>query len=85
MNALVSNEHFSVDGSLLEAWASHKSFRTKDGGDQDSGDFRGVKRSNDNHASTTDPDARLARKGKGKEAKLSYLVNALMENRNDLM
>lgn len=85
MNELVSNEHFSVDGSLLEAWASHKSFRPKDGGDQDGGNFRGEKRSNDTHASTTDPDARLARKSKGKEAKLSYLVNALMENRNGLI
>jgi hypothetical protein len=77
---LVSDEHFSVDGSLLEAWASHKSFRPKDGDDGGSGDdFRGKPRCNDTHESTTDPDARLIRKGKGKEAKLSYLANTLME------
>ncbi len=85
MRELVSDEHFSVDGTLLEAWASHKSFRPKDGDDGDGDDFRGEKRSNDTHASTTDPDARLARKGQGKEAKLSYLANALMENRNGLL
>lgn len=83
---LVSDEHFSVDGTLLEAWASHKSFRPKGGHDDGDGDdFRGHKRSNDTHASTTDPDARLIRKGKGKEAKLSYLANTLMENRNGLI
>jgi len=83
---LVSDEHFSVDGTLLEAWASHKSFRPKDdhgGGDGDN--FRGQPRSNDTHASTTDPDARLIRKGQGKEAKLSYLANSLMENRHGLV
>ena len=85
MHELVSDEHFSVDGTLLEAWASHKSFRPKDGSDDDGDDFHGEKRSNDTHASTTDPDARLIRKGKGKEAKLSYLANALMENRNGLL
>jgi transposase len=85
LNDLVSDEHFSVDGSLLEAWASHKSFRPKDGGGDDGSDFHGHKRSNDTHASTTDPDARLARKGKGKEAKLSYLTNTLMENRHGLI
>jgi transposase len=86
VNDLVSDEHFSVDGSLLDAWASHKSFRPKEGNDDDDGsDFHGEKRSNDTHASTTDPDARLARKGKGKEAKLSYLTNTLMENRNGLI
>lgn len=85
MNELVSDEHFSVDGTLLEAWASHKSFRPKDSGDDgDGSDFHGQKRSNDTHASTTDPDARLMRKGKGKEARLSYLANALMENRHGL-
>lgn len=68
---LVSDDHFSVDGTLLEAWASHKSFRPKDGSDEDDGDFRGKPRSNDTHASSTDPDARLMRKGKGKEAKNS--------------
>lgn len=66
LNDLVSDEHFSVDGSLLEAWASHRSFRPKDGSDDgDGSDFRGQKRGNDTHASTTDPDARLARKGHG--------------------
>lgn len=85
MHDLVSDEHFSVDGTLLEAWASHKSFRPKDGSGDDGDDFHGHKRSNDTHASTTDPDARLIRKGKGKEAKLSYLANALMENRNALL
>ncbi|MCE3002390.1 MAG: IS5 family transposase [Xanthomonadaceae bacterium] len=83
VNNLVSSEHFSVDGTLLEAWASHKSFRPKDGGGVgDGGDFRGERRSNETHESTTDPDARLARKGAGKESKLSYQANALMENRN---
>jgi len=82
---LVSDEHFSVDGSLLEAWASHKSFRPKDGSGGDGNDFHGQTRCNDTHASTTDPDARLIRKGKGKEAKLSYLANSLMENRNGLI
>lgn len=85
MQELVSDEHFSVDGTLLEAWASHKSFRPKDGSGGDGDDFHGDMRSNDTHASTTDPDARLARKGKGREAKLSYLANALMENRNGLL
>lgn len=84
LQELVSDEHFSVDGTLLEAWASHKSFRPKDADDDDS-DFRGKPRSNDTHVSTTDPDARLARKGKGKEARLSYLANTLMENRNGLI
>lgn len=83
---LMSDEHFSVDGTLLEAWASHKSFRRKDGDDSgDGGDFRGQSRSNDTHASTTDPDARLMRKGAGKEARLSYQANVLMENRNGLV
>ena len=86
LNDWVSDEHFSVDGTLLEAWASHKSFRPKDGdGGGDGGDFRGQSRRNDTHASTTDPDARLIRKGQGKEARLSYLANALMENRNGLL
>lgn len=82
---LVSNEHFSVDGTLLEAWASHKSFRRKDGKDDGDDDFHGTRRSNDTHASTTDPDARLLRKGKGKEARLSYQANTLMENRHGLL
>jgi len=90
---LTSNEHFTVDGTLLEAWASLKSFQRKDGGRSEpaddrgnpTGNFHGEKRSNQTHASTTDPDAKLARKGKGKEAKLSYSGNVLMENRNGLI
>lgn len=88
---LMSSEHFSVDGSLIEAWASMKSFRSKDDRDDDDNDhngwadFRGKKRSNETHESKTDPEARLARKGRGKEAKLSYSVNTLMENRNGLL
>ena len=91
---LLSNEHFSVNGTLIEAWASLKSFRPKDDQDQDppeSGgrnadvDFKGQKRKNETHQSTTDPDARLYRKGKGKEAKLCYMGHALMENRNGLI
>lgn len=86
VNELVSAEHFSVDGTLLEAWASHKSFRPKDGDDDGRGDdFRGRPRSNDTHASTTDPDARLMRKEKGKEAMLTYQASTLMENRNGLI
>jgi len=89
---LLSTEHFSVDGTLLEAWASMKSFRPKDGSGSppDAGrngeqDFHGQKRSNETHASTTDPDARLYRKGRGKESKLSFMGHALMENRNGLI
>ena len=87
---LLSDEHFTVDGTLIEAWASLKSFKPKDGppsaGDGPGGmvDFRGQRRSNDTHQSTTDDEARLARKGKGKEAKLCYGGHALMENRNGL-
>jgi transposase len=87
---LMSSEHFSVDGTLLEAWGSVKSFRPKNEKDDDSdnngwGDFRGKKRSNETHASKTDPDAKLWRKGKGRESKLCYAGNALMENRNGLL
>jgi transposase len=89
---LISDEHFTVDGSLLEAWASLKSFQPKDKPDappDDRGnptvDFHGEKRSNETHESKTDPDALLARKGKGKEAKLSYNGNLLVENRNGLI
>jgi IS5 family transposase len=90
---LMSDEHFTVDGTLLEACAGLKSFQRMDGGEpppvDDPGnptvDFHGEKRSNDTHASTTDPDAMLARKGAGKEAKLSYNGNVLMENRNGLV
>jgi len=92
---LMSDDHFTVDGTLIEAWASLKSFRKKDEkpGDRpppdDPGnptvDFHKEKRSNATHESTTDPDAKLAKKGKGKEAKLSYSQHALMENRNGLL
>ena len=86
----LSDEHFTVDGTLIEAWASHKSFRPKDGGEPPSGngrevDFHGEKRSNETHRSTTDPDARLYKKSKGSEAKMSYLGHALMENRHGLL
>jgi len=90
---LMSDEHFTVDGTLLEACAGLKSFKSKDavenGPVDDPGnptvDFHGEKRSNETHQSTTDPDALLARKGAGKEAKLSYCGNVLMENRNGLV
>jgi transposase len=83
---LLSNEHFTVDGTLIEAWASHKSYRPKDGSDDDDGEnFHGQQRSRDTHESTTDPDARLFRKGRGKEAKLAYMGHVLMENRNGLV
>jgi transposase len=83
---LLSDEHFSVDGTLIEAWASHKSFRPKDGsGDDDGGtDFHGQQRKNDTHASTSDPDSRLYRKATGREAKLCYMGHATMENRHGL-
>ena len=82
---LLSDEHFSVDGTLIEAWASQKSFRRKDGGDDgDGSNFHGEKRKNDTHASVTDPDSRLYRKAAGREAKLCYMGHALMENRNAL-
>jgi hypothetical protein len=88
---LLSSDHFSVDGTLIEAWASMKSFRLSDGSDDPpppsggrnrEADFHGQKRSNQTHASTTDPEARLYRKGPGKEAKLCLMGHALMENRN---
>ncbi|MGE4529413.1 MAG: IS5 family transposase [Rhodospirillaceae bacterium] len=96
--SLLSDDHFSVDGTMIEAWASMKSFRPKDGGG-DGGtdgsgsgsgrnaerDFRGEKRSNQTHASTTDPDARLFRKGKGQSSQMAYLGHVLMENRNGLV
>lgn len=85
---LMSDEHFSIDGTMLDAWASLKSFRRKDDNDSDSngwGDFRGEGRSNDTHESKTDPEAKLWRKGKGREAKLSYMGHALMENRHGLL
>ncbi len=90
---LLSDEHFTVDGTLIEAWAGQKSFRPKDedGGSSSSGarsrerDFHGEQRKNDTHASTTDPEARLLRKGRGKEAKLSFLGHVVTENRNGLV
>ena len=90
---LMSREHFTVDGTQIEAWASMKSFRKKDAKQRpppdDPGnptvDFHGEKRCNDTHESTTDPEARLARKGRGKEAKLAFAQHVLMENRNGLI
>jgi transposase len=86
----MSDEHFTVDGTLIEAWASQKSFRRKDGNGKPPGpggevDFHGEKRKNQTHASTTDPDARLFKKSKGSEAKLNYMGHVLMENRNGLL
>jgi transposase len=92
VKVLLSAEHFSVDGTLLKAWASMKSFRPKDGsgeppspGRNGAANFRETKRSNETHASTTDEDARLFRKGDGQESRLAYLGHALMENRNGLV
>ena len=89
VRALLSDEHFSVDGTQIQAWASMKSFVAKDGssdppspGRNGERDFHGEKRCNDTHASTTEPEAKLYKKGKGKEAKLSYIGNVLTENRN---
>jgi transposase len=89
---LISAEHFTVDGTLIEAWASTKSFKKKGGKDDGPPDdrgnptvnFHGEKRSNETHESTTDPEARLARKGSSQAAKLSYATHVLMENRNGL-
>jgi transposase len=88
----LSDDHFSVDGTLVEAWASLKSFRAKDGSDEPPGpgrngerDFHGEKRANDTHRSTTDPDAKLFRKGNGQPAKLCFMGHALMENRHGLV
>ena len=90
---LLSDEHFTVDGTQIEAWAGQKSFRPKDedGGSSSGGprgterDFHGERRKNDTHASTTDPEARLLKKGKGKEAKLCFLGHVITENRNGLV
>jgi transposase len=91
---LMSSDHFSVDGTLIESWASLKSFKAKDGedkGDDDgdpgnpSVDFHGEKRSNKTHSSTTDPEAKIFKKSKGTAAKLCYMGHALMENRNGLI
>src|SRR5260370_25951006 len=90
---LLSDEHFTVDGTMIEAWASLKSFKAKEGeekkaSDDDPGnptvDFHGEKRSNTTHESITDPESQLYKKGKGKEAKLAYLGHVCMENRNGL-
>ena len=91
--SLTSDEHFTVDGTLLEAWAGVKSFQRKEGKHPPSPDdpsnptvnFHGEKRSNRTHASKTDPEAKMARKGEGKEAKLSYSGNLLVENRDGLI
>jgi transposase len=97
VRTLLSSEHFSVDGTLIEAWASMKSFVPKEGGGSSGKggrggggrnaerNFHGEKRRNDTHSSTTDPDARLFRKGAGKEAKLCHMGHLLMENRNGLV
>ena len=92
---MLSDEHFSVDGTLIQAWASHKSFVRKDGGKDDDGaggrgrnaqaNWKGKSRSNDTHASTTDPDARLFRKSHNTAAVLSYQGHVLMENRSGLV
>ena len=88
---LLSKEHFSVDGTLIEAWESIKSFQPRGKGPgnrtgrNDSADFHGKTLKNDTHASTTDPESRLFRKGKGKESKLCYMGHVLMENRNGLV
>ena len=91
---LVSTDHFSVDGTLIEAWASMKSVKPRDGsgeppvqggGRNAEADFHGQKRTNHTHASATDPEARLYRKGKGKEAKLCFMGHGLMENRHGLL
>jgi len=94
MKRLLSSDHFSVDGTLIEALASMKSFKPKAGADEPQPvgggrnretDFHGETRSNDTHASTTHPEPRLYRKGPGKEAKLRFMGYALMENRNGLI
>src|SRR6202158_3067738 len=84
---LMSDEHFTVDGTLIEAWAGQKSFRRKDDDEAGGGggDFHGEQRRNQTHASSTDPDARLYKKSAGQEAKLSYLGHTLVENRNGLI
>jgi len=90
-HGLLSTEHFSVDGTLIESWASLKSFRPKDedppqgGGKNPDVDFKGQRRKNDTHQSTTDPEARLAKKSKGKEAKLCFSANVITENRHGLV
>jgi transposase len=85
-HGLMSDEHFTVDGTLIEAWASQQSFQRKDGKtDGDGANFRGQQRRNDTHASTTDPDAKLYRKSNGSESRLAYLGHLLIENRHGLI
>jgi len=81
----LSDEHFTVDGTLIEAWASQKSFQRKDGGSEDGENFHGDRRTNQTHESKTDPDAKLYRKSSGGEARLSYLGHTLVENRSGLI
>ena len=81
----LSDEHFTVDGTLIEAWASQKSFQKNDSGDDDGANFHGQQRRNDTHRSKTDPGAKLYRKGFGQEARLSYLGHVLVENRHGLI
>lgn len=83
-NDWLSGEHFSVDGTLIQAWAGHKSFRTKDGSDDDGADFKGQKRGNETHASTTDTDARLYRKG-NTASELRFMGHTLADNRHGLI
>lgn len=93
MAGLLSDQHFSVDGTMIEAWASHKSFRPKDGSGgppgtgsrNDARDFHGEQRANDTHASTTDPEAKLYKKSRGTTAKLAYLGHAVSENRHGMI
>jgi transposase len=92
VSGLLSDEHFSVDGTMIQAWASHKSFRPKDGSGGPSGggrnqarDFRGEQRTNDTHESTSDPEAKLYKKSPGTPSKLSYLGHAVSENRHGLI
>ena len=82
---LLSEDHFTVDGTLIEAWASQKSFQAKNDSNDDPGNFKGQKRTNDSHQSVTEPDARLYKKGAGKEAKLCFMGHVLMENRHGLV
>jgi hypothetical protein len=81
----LSDEHFTVDGTLIEAWASQKSFQRKDGDAGDGENFHGQKRCNETHQSTTDPEAKLYRKSRGSEARLSYLGHTLVEHRSGLI
>lgn len=76
---LLNSDRLVVDGTLIKAWASHKSFKAKDGSEDDKPNFKGTKRSNETHASTTDPDARLIRKGKGQESMLAYIGHAMVD------